>query len=82
MGAGRAHRLVQETLNFSFLQQLTVDGVLGPKTIQCINNTDGERLFHALCAACERFYKALFYKNPAKYAPFIEGWMNRARSRF
>lgn len=81
MGAKRAHILLQLAMNNAFGLNLTVDGILGPASIQVLNAcTDGDeeqQLISAYCDEAFAFYKRLIAKNP-KYRVFEKGWKRRA----
>lgn len=82
MGASRSHKLLQAAINTTQRQQLVVDGVIGPKTIQAINNMSDRQLQNVLTAYCNKawsYYQQLITAN-AKLAVFKKGWRNRAYS--
>jgi len=55
---------------------LTVDGNVGPKTIQAINSANQQDLFNKLVAIRKQHYKDIVSNNPTQNR-FMKGWMNR-----
>ncbi len=72
-GTGSAGKIVQRVLNTHFGSRLAVDGVIGNLTISDVNAVNQSKLFDAILAARERFYKSL--NQPA----FLQGWLHRLR---
>lgn len=68
-------KTLQSTLNTYFSKQLTVDGAIGPKTIEAANSVNGEQLFNYLVREREAFLKRLA-ENPTQQK-FLKGWLNR-----
>jgi lysozyme family protein len=70
-GMRQANKFVQRALG------VPDDGILGPQTIQAVNQSDSS----ALVAKCREhriaFYKELVAKNPSQ-AQFLDGWIARA----
>lgn len=52
------------------------DGVIGKNTISSANSIDPRKLFDALIAERERFFKAIG-RPGSKNAKFLKGWLNR-----
>jgi lysozyme family protein len=52
------------------------DGVLGNKTISAANSIEPTKLFDALTAERERFFRYIG-RPGTKNAKFLNGWMNR-----
>jgi lysozyme family protein len=78
MGASQAHKLVQRAANAVYGGAiLQVDGVLGPKTLQLLNELHPKRLLIALREFQASFYRELARKN-RDLSPFLRGWLNRA----
>jgi lysozyme family protein len=81
MGAKRSHILLQTALNTAFCLNLTVDGVVGPATMQVINQFGDsgheQALLTAYSDAAWAFYQNLIAKTPS-YGVFAKGWKNRA----
>jgi lysozyme family protein len=71
-GTAREVKMVQECVGVS------VDGIMGASTLQHINAYNPQMLAAALRAAQADFYRAIYASNPAKYGPFINGWLARA----
>lgn len=73
MGAKRAHMILQEAINRTTPWRLAVDGILGPLTIEAINNHPYQELLLAeLKLGAIAFYLGL---NKPR---FIVGWVRRA----
>jgi lysozyme family protein len=70
-GIGFAARRTQQILG------LTVDGNVGPKTIQAINSANQQELFNNLVNSRQQHYKDIVAKNPSQ-SKFIKGWMARS----
>lgn len=74
MGAVRAHKILQEAVNRTSPAELTVDGLLGPLSIEALNNHPGPPLLLAeLKLGAIAFYASL--KNAPRY---LLGWVRRA----
>lgn len=78
MGCRQAARLIQSALKLAGYD-LTVDGILGPKTIEAINKTMPTDLKTFMVYQGINFYLNLVQANPA-YEKFIKGWLKRAVS--
>lgn len=73
MGAKRAHMILQEAVNRTALERLTVDGILGPLSIEAINcHPYPQWLLAELRLGAISFYVGL---NKPR---FIMGWIRRA----
>jgi len=87
MGALRAHKLIQEAANLFFVPPdfkktyLTVDGILGQKSIYAINSLDPERLMIHLMAVTAAFYVEITQNKPA-FEEYFGGWVIRAFRRY
>jgi lysozyme family protein len=87
MGASRAHKISQESVNLlpNFFQSanlpLIVDGILGDKTLSEINKAMPERLMVAIMTSAASFYRSLVVKNPT-FKKYIDGWIKRAYRRY
>jgi lysozyme family protein len=80
MGSKRAHIIVQTALNKAFGLKLTVDGILGPASIQTINSVSDDKEQTLLTAICDEqyaFYTRLIAQKPS-LSVFARGWKNRA----
>ncbi len=73
MGAKRAHIIVQRALR-AVGKVVTEDGVIGPVTMDAINNYQPRGLLPAIRSEAAGFYRGL---NQPK---FLAGWLNRAYS--
>jgi lysozyme family protein len=54
--------------------KVTIDGVIGQKTIQATNSADQKELFAELVEVRKKFYIAI---STGKNAKWLNGWMNR-----
>lgn len=72
-GVGTAVRKVQGLVG------ATVDGSMGPKTVQAINQRDAKILFTQLKTDREAFYRSIVHNNPSQ-GMFLKGWLNRNNS--
>lgn len=80
MGAIPAHRLLQESVNFISGRNLDVDGIIGPLSLNAINQfPDQKRLLSTLQFHAARYYHSLVVVRPAN-GEFLVGWLNRAYS--
>jgi lysozyme family protein len=57
---------------------VTVDGIVGPKTLMAVNAADPKSLFDGSKSERERFLKRIVEKNPVQ-KKFLNGWMNRLK---
>lgn len=55
---------------------LTVDGIVGPKTLAAVNSSDSLVLFNAIKAEREAFLYRIVERDPTQKR-FIKGWLNR-----
>lgn len=78
MGIAQAVKLMQRATN-QLRNELTVDGVLGDKSIKLINELNASALLEMFRVERADFYKALVYVKPRKQI-FLKGWLNRAAS--
>jgi lysozyme family protein len=72
-GSYQAIKSLQKSINDCGVK-CTVDGKIGPKTISASNSIDARKLFDALTAERERFFRAI---SKGKNAKFLKGWLNR-----
>lgn len=70
-GKSRAVRLIQQLTN------VTIDGFLGPITLDAINQADGEKLAMQFTLQRVDFYRELAAKRKSN-KKFLIGWINRA----
>ena len=68
-GVGRASRFLQQAVG------VTVDGQIGPKTINAVTAKPADEIIEAFCALREAHYKRL-----DTFATFGTGWMRRLAS--
>lgn len=71
-GAKAAAKAVQELVGAS------VDGIVGPMTIGCINRAPQVLLFGAIKAKRESFYFNIAWKDSTQKV-FLKGWLNRLK---
>ena len=74
LGAGRAHRILQEAAG------VTVDGVLGPATLGVVNTMNSLTLIVTFQNLQAAYYRELVAKDPA-LQKFLNGWIARAFDR-
>ena len=72
-GPYQAIKSLQKSINDCGVK-CAVDGKIGPKTIAASNSIDARKLFDALTAERERFFRAI---SKGKNAKFLKGWLNR-----
>ena len=72
-GASQSIKTVQKCVN-ELGAKISVDGVIGAKTIQAINSTDPKKLLDVMLVERERFFRAI---STGKNAVFLKGWLNR-----
>jgi len=73
-GAGKQ---IQKLLNNEFGQQVATDGMIGPKTIEAMNNIpDSVKLTSRIADIRKDYYQNLVIKDPDN-AKFLQGWLNR-----
>lgn len=78
MGPFRAIKLAQEALNHIGCG-LVVDGLIGPKTIGCLNSSDEDVFFLFLISELESFYSHIVSEKP-EMRKYYKGWLRRART--
>ena len=78
MGSKRAHMLLQHALA-GVGRAVSIDGVVGPKTIAAVNAAEPVALYLELAARQAEFYAGLVAKDSTK-SVFLLGWMRRAVS--
>lgn len=75
-----AVRLLQGTLNSTGAKPtLTVDGAVGPGTLQAVNSADAISLYRLYKLRRIEYYRNLVERKPA-LAKFLNGWLNRVNS--
>lgn len=79
--SGGAGKEVQKLLTNEFKQDVgTIDGAIGPKTIQAVNNIEDQKLLLERIAAIRREYYHMLVTNRPKNSKYIKGWLNRVES--
>ncbi|NPV80757.1 MAG: hypothetical protein HPY52_10855 [Firmicutes bacterium] len=79
VGARTGIRLLQLALHTAGQRHVVVDGIMGPQTIQAVNQANPELVLGALRCEQANHYRTLIKRNP-KLARFERGWMTRAYS--
>lgn len=79
MGARRMTIVVQQAINYLLRRgdELEVDGILGPLTVEAVNGAEPRDLFLALKGEHYVWYRTLIAKNE-NLEPFARGWLRRA----
>lgn len=78
-GYDTAEKMLQRACN-TFGKKLVVDGAVGPMTIAAINSIDWMKLYDALLAEGDRYFRKIVAVNP-KNNKFLQGWLNRLKDR-
>lgn len=64
-----------------FGQSLTIDGAIGPATVETLNNVkDQENLLNRIAEIRKKYYEDLAYDkegNKTKNHKYLNGWFNR-----
>ena len=78
-GKGTAVKMLQECLNtfVPIIPSVTVDGVLGQRTLQAINNIRTIRLHDTFRVASCKYYLDLVTRKPSQ-KKYFQGWIKRA----
>jgi len=77
LGPHRAHVLLQEAVNRTTSARLTVDGAIGPETLDAVNgHPDASRLLAELKMGAIGHYTELAVKKGMQ--KFLAGWIRRA----
>ncbi|WP_158826622.1 glycoside hydrolase family 108 protein [Mucilaginibacter lacusdianchii] len=76
MGTGMAARFLQQAINELKPNTVTVDGQVGPHTIEAANAANGEALYNQVIALRRERYLAIIQTNPSQ-AQFEHSWMSR-----
>ena len=76
-GNRRAIKILQKCLN-SLGESLTVDGLIGNKTITSLDKKDYKVLNNYMVDERMKFFRGLVEKYP-KNSKFLNGWLNRAK---
>lgn len=72
MGAQASHRCLQRAVRAVSGLCLVEDGVLGPQTLQAVNDLNPQTLLAAYRSEAAGYYRSLHQR------PFEKGWLNRA----
>lgn len=76
-GSGRGGLIqFQKMLNSKFGTNLTVDGEIGPKTINAINSINAKLLYNEAIKWRANFFKQIAANDPSQ-KKFLNGWLNR-----
>lgn len=75
-GPVTAAKNLQESYNNISSSKLTVDGKIGPKTIEAVNNADQVKLCVVFFKDAQLDYATIVARNTSQ-AVFIRGWINR-----
>ena len=73
-GVSQAVRTLQKLMNRLSIEKVTVDGVMGPQTLQKLNDW-GFWLVHDFNVERQRYYERLGAK--PKWRKSLKGWLNR-----
>jgi lysozyme family protein len=76
MGTGMAARFLQEAINALKPNTVTVDGQVGPHTIEAANAANVETLYDEVIALRRGRYLAIIQNNPSQ-AQFERSWFSR-----
>jgi len=77
MGPSAAHKCLQRALHACGRRDVTIDGIIGPQTLEAVNSANPLMLLAALRAEAAAHYRALAQADP-KRQKFLNGWLNRA----
>ena len=72
-------KCLQRAVNTLIPVPLTVDGAIGPNTIQEANNCNPKTLLSALEEERRKFYRSIVERNPSQ-EKFLKGWLNRVNN--
>lgn len=72
-------RLLQRAVNRMYDRNLLkVDGIIGRKTLEAVNNAKPTKLIKIIVGLCEERYRQIVEQNPTQER-FLKGWLTRAR---
>jgi lysozyme family protein len=77
MGNVRAHKLVQAAANKIWSPSLLVDGVIGSRSFNVLNELHPGKLIAEICREQAGFYNRLSDQKP-QMKVFLKGWLKRA----
>lgn len=72
-------KCLQRAVNTLIPVPLTVDGAIGPNTIQEANNCNPKTLLSALEEERRKFYRSIVERKPSQ-EKFLKGWLNRVNN--
>jgi len=75
-GNNTAARALQRVTKDTTGTQINIDGVIGKKTIDAVNQAPAKKLFDALMQYRLDFYKQIIGNDPSQ-SIFFKGWVNR-----
>lgn len=81
IGVNTASKLLQKTINTLYYDKLTVDGLIGPKTLSALKfclDLSAKNLIDVYTTLWKSHYITLISNN-SKLKKFINGWLNRVR---
>lgn len=73
-GTSRAAKFLQQSVNAVSKYNLTVDGVIGPKTVTAVNSVNPEMLHKEYNRLREKFYLSIAGGSQVQ---FLKGWLKR-----
>lgn len=79
MGAGIAAQLLQEAINTLHPGSVTVDGGIGPLTLEEANACDGDAILAAFRQVRGNHYRAIVAAKP-QYQVYMSEWLKRAEA--
>lgn len=78
MGPYQSHKLLQIALNKLRKEPITIDGIIGPQTLNEIKQHDEMAIIHHYIDEAKHYYINLIADNP-EYSIFKHGWLKRAK---
>ena len=76
MGSRQAYKLAQRAAVY-LGQNIVVDGIVGPNTLNAINESEPKYFLQEIRYRQAEFYLDLVHNN-TKFKPFRDGWLRRA----
>lgn len=77
MGPKRGHILAQRAAN-DCGQKISIDGIIGPKTIEAINNCQPSEFLNQMIVQMSNYYNNLVKQKPQLQC-FLKNWLYRAK---
>lgn len=77
MGNGAATKILQKAINLSYPNPITIDGSMGPLTLNVANSMPDNILVPSFKMVREDFYKSIVKVNPS-LEKYLDGWLIRA----